>query len=184
MPTIDLSYPIGKFLKPLTIDATARARFVDQIAETPALIRQAVEHLNDRQLDTPYRPGGWTIRQVVHHVPDSHMNAYLRFKFALTEEEPLIKPYNEADWARLPEALGGPIHYSLDLLQSLHERWVACIHQLTTDRFKRTFRHPEIGIVTLDEQLAMYAWHGRHHTAHITSLLAREGWTHRQATGA
>lgn len=177
MNAIDLSYPIGKFLMPLTVSASTLSRFVDQIAETPALLRHAVLHLDAHQLDTPYRPGGWTVRQVVHHVPDSHMNAYIRFKLALTESEPMIKSYNEADWARLPEAQNGPIQFSLDLLSALHERWVSSIRALTEDEFSRTFQHPEIGIVRLDQQLAMYAWHGRHHIAHITSLATREGWT-------
>jgi len=181
MSSPDLSYPIGKFVTPDRVDASDRERHVRALTAAPALLRAAVEGLSDRQLDTPYRPGGWTVRQVVHHLPDSHMNAYVRFKLALTEEEPTIRPYEEALWARLPEATAGPPALSLGLLDALHARWLACIRELPADSFSRTFRHPALGLMSLDQQLALYAWHGMHHIAHITSLSAREGWTRRAA---
>ncbi len=173
----DRAYPIGRFQAPSAIDASVREAYVAQIELAPTALRNAVEGLDDRQLDTPYRPGGWSVRQVVHHLPDSHLNAYVRFKLALTEQEPTIRPYDEALWARLPEAMAGPIHLSLDLLECLHARWLACIRALPASSFHRTFRHPDLGVMSLDQQLALYAWHGRHHVAHITSLAAREGWT-------
>jgi hypothetical protein len=163
-------------VKPDRVDAPARETWVAQIAAAPGLLRQAVTSLSDRQLDTPYRTGGWTVRQVVHHVPDSHVNAYVRFKLALTESEPTIRTYEEARWAEVPEARTGPIALSLDLLDALHERWVASIRLLPPEAFERTFRHPELGLMSLNQQLAMYAWHGRHHVVHITTLATREGW--------
>jgi hypothetical protein len=176
MPVTTLAYPIGRFQAPDTIDASARDAFVAQIELAPALLRNAIEGLDERQLDTPYRPGGWSVRQVVHHLPDSHLNAYVRFKLALTEDKPTIRPYDQARWAELPEAMAGPIRLSLDLLSNLHARWVACIRALSPASFDRTFRHPEQGVMSLNQQLALHAWHGRHHVAHITSLRAREGW--------
>jgi uncharacterized damage-inducible protein DinB len=176
MSEIDLAYPIGRFVAPDAFDGAARATFVAQIEGAPGALRAAVEGLDDRRLDTPYRPGGWTVRQVVHHLPDSHMNAYVRFKLALTEQEPTIRTYDEAAWARVPEAESGPIVLSLDLLEALHARWVASIRALPATAFERTFRHPELGVMSLDRLLALYAWHGRHHVAHITSLAARERW--------
>ncbi|HQR66763.1 MAG TPA: putative metal-dependent hydrolase [Thermoanaerobaculia bacterium] len=176
MHVIDPAYPIGRFEAPVTIDAAARERFVAQIEAAPLALRRAVEGLSDRQLDTPYRPGGWNVRQVVHNLPDSHVNAYVRFKLALTENEPTIRTYEEALWAKLPEAASGPIPLSLDLLDALHRRWVACIRALPAASFDRTFRHPELGVMSLNRQLALYAWHGRHHVAHVTTLAAREGW--------
>lgn len=176
MGDVDLAYPIGKFEWPGHVDASARESFVREIAIAPAVLRRTVERLTDRQLDTRYRPGGWTVRQVVHHLPDSHVNAYVRFKLALTESEPTIRTYDEAQWARIPEAEKGPIALSLALLDALHERWVASIRSLAPQSFERTFRHPDLGVMSLNQQLAHYAWHGRHHIAHITSLAAREGW--------
>ena len=173
---IDVRYPVGKFVKPAAIDRAAREVHVREIEAAPARVRAAVAGLGDAQLDTPYREGGWTVRQVVHHIPDSHLNAYVRFKLALTEREPTIKPYEEAQWAELPEARRGPIEMSLRLLEAVNARWLACIRALPDDRFRRAFRHPELGVMTLDEQLAMYAWHGRHHVAHITTLRERMGW--------
>ena len=172
----DFAYPIGKFEAPARVDAILRATFVDQIDALPATLSNTVRVLNDRQLDTPYRPGGWTVRQVVHHLPDSHINAYVRFKLALTEEEPTIRPYDESRWAQVPDAQCGPVALSLDLLESLHRRWVAAIRSLPDAEFERTFRHPDLGVMTLNQQLALYAWHGRHHTAQITSLALREAW--------
>jgi hypothetical protein len=153
-----------------------RETFIRQIEETPARLREAVGGLTLEGLETPYREGGWTIRQVVHHVPDSHLNSYVRFRLALTEDEPTIKPYMEDRWAELPDARTGPIDLSLVLLDSLHRRWVALLRSLTPEQWKRRFRHPELGVVPLERNLALYAWHGRHHVAHITSLRERMGW--------
>jgi uncharacterized damage-inducible protein DinB len=135
-----------------------------------------VKGLSAQQLDTPYREGGWTVRQVVHHVPDSHLNSYIRFKLALTEEEPTIRPYMEDRWAELPEARTAPIELSLSLLEDLHKRWILMLRAIQPTEWKRTFRHPEIGPMTLEKNLALYAWHGRHHVAHVTALRERMGW--------
>jgi uncharacterized damage-inducible protein DinB len=172
----DLRYPIGKFQPPTHVTAADRTAFVDQIAALPDEIRAAVAGLDDAKLDTPYREGGWTVRQVVHHVPDSHLNAYTRFKLALTEDTPTIKTYEEARWAELPEARSAPIGVSLALLEALHERWVLLLRVLAPGQFARSFRHPELGLMTLDQQVALYAWHGRHHLAHIASLRTRMDW--------
>ena len=149
---------------------------IDQIAATPARMREAVAGLDESQLDTPYRDGGWTVRQVVHHVPDSHMNAYTRVKLALTEHEPMIKPYDEAAWARLNDVHDTPIETSLVLLETLHQRWNTILRAMTDADFERTLLHPDMGVMTLDALIAMYAWHGRHHVGHITSLRSRSGW--------
>ena len=149
---------------------------LDQIEEALARLRAAVKGLSEQQLDTPYRPDGWTVRQVLHHVPDSHMNAFIRFKLALTEDEPTIKPYHEELWADLGDVRGTPPEVSLVLLESLQQRWNCLLRSLKPADWKRTFRHPELGLMDLDTTLAMYAWHGRHHTAHVTSLREREGW--------
>lgn len=172
----DLRYPIGRFEIPPHVTDAERCTFIEQIAALPADLRQAVAALDEAQLDTPYREGGWTVRQVVHHVPDSHLNAYLRFKLALTESTPTIKTYEEARWAELPEARSAPIDCSLALLEALHQRWVLLLRVLAPAQFARSFRHPEMGLMTLSQQMAMYAWHGRHHLAHITSLRTRMGW--------
>jgi uncharacterized damage-inducible protein DinB len=154
-----------------------RAGCVARIAAAPGRIRGAVAGLDDAQLDTPYRPGGWTVRQVVHHVPDSHLNAYTRIRLALTEETPTIKPYEEARWAELPDARSLPVEISLRLLEALHARWVPLLERLDAAGGGRSLRHPEHGrLMTVDELLAMYAWHGDHHTAHITGLRERMGW--------
>jgi hypothetical protein len=134
-----------------------------------------VKGLSAQQLDTPYREGGWTVRQVVHHVPDSHLNSYIRFKLALTEEDPTIRPYMEDRWAELPEAKTAPIELSLSLLEDLHKRWMLMLRAIQPAEWKRTFRHPEIGPMTLEKNLALYAWHGRHHVAHVTALRERMG---------
>jgi hypothetical protein len=154
-----------------------RPVWIAEVAAAPAKLRQAAAGLTPEQLDTPYRPGGWTVRQVVHHVPESHMNAYIRFKLALTEDEPIVKPYDEAAWAKLPDVHTTPIETSLAMLDSLHDRWVRVLKSLDDAAFARAFRHPEIGLVKLEGNLALYAWHGKHHTAHITSLRHRMGWT-------
>ena len=173
---MDLQYPIGRFEFPREVTDQDRARFIQEIADTPVKLRAAVAGLSEQQLDTPYRPGGWTVRQVVHHVPDSHMNSYVRFRLALTEDEPTIKPYDEGRWAELADARTARIEPSLVLLESLHERWVLLLRSLAAADWRRQFRHPELGVVSLEKNLALYAWHGRHHVAHITSLRERMGW--------
>lgn len=172
----DPRYPIGRFQPEPELTEARRRELIDQFAEAPAQLRAAVEGLTAEQLDTPYREGGWTVRQVVHHLPDSHMNAYVRFKLALTGECPLVKPFDEKLWAETPEARTGPIEDSLDLLESLHRRAVRLLRSLTPTDFARTLRHPEHGVVTLDHYFQLYVWHGRHHIAHITSLRERMGW--------
>jgi uncharacterized damage-inducible protein DinB len=174
-PSMDIRYPIGPFVPPERMTSAARAEAIDAIAAAPASLRAAVAGLDDEQLDTPYRPGGWTVRQVVHHVPDSHLNAYIRMKLALTEDEPTIKPYDQAAWARLPDSTG-PIGPSLDLLEALHDRWVRLLGELSERDFTRRLNHPENGIITNDFLLALYAWHGRHHVGHVTGLRDRMGW--------
>ena len=172
----DLRYPIGKFSPKDGLGASDYRRLIAEIAEAPALVRKAVEGLDDRQLDSPYRPGGWTVRQVVHHLPDSHMNAYTRFKLGMTEDHPTIKPYKEGRWAELSEARTAPPDLSLAILESLHRRWVLFLESMKPEDFRRTLNHPESGTETLDRMLQLYAWHGKHHTAHITSLRKRMGW--------
>jgi uncharacterized damage-inducible protein DinB len=172
----DLRYPIGKFAYDQALKDEQRLAYIGQIAEAPSNLRRAISGLSNTQLDTPYRPQGWTVRQVVHHVPDSHMNSYVRFKLALTEEEPTIKPYAEDRWAELPDTKATPPEVSLTLLENLHERWVRLLKSLTPEQWKRTFRHPELGSMTLEKTLALYAWHGRHHVAHITELRKRMSW--------
>lgn len=149
---------------------------IDEIAAAPARLREAVAGLDDRQLHTPYRDGGWTVLQVVHHVPDSHLNAYLRLKLALTESDPVIKPYDQAAWAALPDSRDTPVETSLVLLTALHDRWTRLLRSLGDADFARRFRHPEHGAVNLDWLVAMYSWHGRHHVAHVTALRQRMGW--------
>lgn len=173
---MDARYPIGKYSPPKDITADMRDKAIEEIAATPAQIRAAVHGLNDAQLETPYREGGWTVRQVSHHLPDSHMNAYIRWKFALTETEPTIKPYDEAAWANLEDAAHAPVEVSLKLLESLHERWVRLLRSLKPGDFAKTFVHPDHGVRTLDWMLFLYAWHGRHHEAHITELRKSRGW--------
>ena len=172
----DPRYPIGRFSYDGPFNDAKRQEALQNIAETPANLRAAVKGLSDSQLDTPYRDGGWTVRQVVHHVPDSHLNSYMRFKLALTEDEPTIKPYAEDRWAELADTKATPIEVSLTLLDSLHNRWVRLLGSLKGDDWKRTFRHPELGAVTLEKNLALYSWHGRHHVAHITELRKRMNW--------
>jgi len=173
---MDLRYPIGRFEWRGESSEDDRRRYLDEIEQAPAHLRAAVAGLSDEQLDTPYRPGGWTVRQVVHHLPDSHLNSYVRFRLALTEEEPTIKPYQENHWAELIDGRTAPIEISLALLESLHRRWMLLLRSLSPADFARQFRHPELGIVSLDRTLALYAWHGRHHVAHVMSLRERMGW--------
>jgi hypothetical protein len=173
----ELRYPIGQFRYEGEPDRPQRDQWIGEVAAAPANLRSAVAGLSSHQLDTPYREKGWTVRQVVHHLPDSHLNAYTRIKLALTEDLPIIKPYDEARWAELPDGRGAPIELSLNLLESLHYRWVLLLRQLTPADFRRRFMHPQHGRpLELQETLALYAWHGRHHVAHITSLRRRMGW--------
>ena len=165
---MDRRYPIGRVQMEERLTPERREQLIRQIEEAPRNLWEAVAGLNEAQLDTPYREGGWTVRQVVHHVPDSHMNAYIRFRLALTEEEPTIKPYSEPDWANLPDARALPPEVSLRLLEALHERWVALLRAMKPEDFARGFIHPEHGRrLTLDQTLQIYAWHGRHHVAHV-----------------
>ena len=172
----DLRYPIGKYEPVETLTDAQRRVCIDQIAEAPARLASAVAGLKPEQLDTPYRPGGWTVRQVVHHVSDSHMNAFSRFKLALTEDAPTVKTYDEARWAELGDVKATPVESSLALLENLHKRWVLLLRSLAPSDWPRKFRHPEWGLGTVDFLLAQYAWHGRHHVAHITALRGRNAW--------
>jgi hypothetical protein len=173
---IDVRYPIGRFHFDGPPSEEQRASFINDIEQAPALLRAAVKDLTPEQFDTPYREGGWTVRQVAHHVPDSHMNAYVRWKLALTEDEPTIKPYAEDRWAELTDTQSTPVEVSLALLESLHTRWVTLLRSLRPEDWKRTFRHPELGLVSLEKNLGIYSWHGRHHVAHVTELRKRMGW--------
>ena len=174
----DLRYPTGRFQRPTPpLTAEQRRSMIDVIARTPDELRGAVRSLSDKQLDTPYRDGGWTVRQLIHHVPDSHLNAYTRFKLALTEDVPTIKPYDEARWAELSDSRDTPIETSLSLLTSLHERWVLLLRGMKPAEFARKLNHPEWeSPMSLDVFLGLYAWHGPHHVAHITSLRKRMAW--------
>jgi uncharacterized damage-inducible protein DinB len=172
----DPRFPIGRFNGQPPKDSAERQRFIQDIEETPDKLRAAIKGLSEEQLDTPYRDGGWTVRQVIHHVPDSHLNSYVRFKLALTEQEPTIKPYQEDRWAELADSRLTPIETSLSLLDSLHQRWVLLLRSFTPEDWKRTFRHPEVGLLSLDKTVALYAWHGKHHVAHITELRKSKGW--------
>ncbi|MGD0156873.1 MAG: YfiT family bacillithiol transferase [Terracidiphilus sp.] len=171
----DPRYPIGKFRPPAENTPAVRAAHIETLRQLPTRLRAAVSGLNDAQLDTPYREGGWTVRQVVHHFADSHANSYIRFKLALTEDWPTIKPYDEAAWARTPDSLM-PIEPSLQFVDGLHARLVTLLQSMSEEDFQRGFTHPERGRVTLANNLAIYDWHSRHHVAHITSLRERMGW--------
>lgn len=172
----DLRYPLGPFSYDPAAGEVGRRRAIDTIARLPAALRDALAGLDDRRLDMPYREGGWTVRQVVHHLVDSHVNAYIRLRLALTEDNPIIRPYDEVAWADLPDAREEAVELSLGLLERLHERWVALLRRLPAAAFDRRWRHPESGEHSLDELVQMYAWHGSHHVAHVTNLRAREGW--------
>jgi hypothetical protein len=171
-----LRYPIGRLRPRLALDEAERQRLTDTIAKLPVRLAAAVDGLTAAQLATPYRPGGWTLGQVVHHVADSHINSYVRFKLAATEHEPAITTYDEASWARLPDAHGTDVSVSLRLLDGLHARWVQFLRSLGPDAWERAFVHPELGRVTLTVALQIYGWHSLHHTAHITVTRQREGW--------
>jgi DinB superfamily len=171
-----LKFPIGTFVEDRAVTPDKRQTWIAQIAAAPAELRAAVAGLSDRQLDTPYRPEGWTVRQVLHHLPDSHMNAYCRCKFALTEVNPTIKPYDEAAWARVADTGGTPPEVSVALLEALHHRWVVLLESMGDREFARPLIHPEHGPITLTWMLQLYAWHGRHHVAHVTELRKREAF--------
>ena len=172
----DPRYPIGRFVPDPAPSPETRSRHIEAITALPAQMRRAVEGLKDPQLNTPYREGGWTVRQVIHHVPDSHLNAYVRCKWAITEDNPTIKPYEEGAWAALKDSELTPIEVSLTLLESLHARWAVLLKSLSQEDFQRKFVHPDSGPRDVDWLLQLYSWHGRHHTAHITSLRERMGW--------
>jgi len=176
MSSDDPRYPVGPFVPKPSLTRVERQALLDDIDACPAKMRAAVEGLNESQLETPYRDGGWTVRQVVHHVPDSHLNAYTRLKLALTEENPTIRPYEEAAWAQLADVRDTPIETSLTLLETLHKRWMTLWRAMSDDDFKRPLIHPDHGQEDLDWLLQMYGWHSRHHVAHITSLRERNGW--------
>ncbi len=169
-------YPIGKFSYSGPLTPEQKQQYLNDIEQTPARLRAILSGLSNQQLDTPYREGGWTPRQVAHHVADSHLNSYIRFKLALTEDEPTIKGYKEDRWAELPEAKHAPVEVSLALLDSLHQRWMLMLRAFTDAEWKRTFRHSELGPMSLEKTLALYSWHGRHHVAHVASLREKMGW--------
>lgn len=171
----DLSYPIGKFDSNFEATAELRRKFIGEVAELPEKLRDAVENLSDEQLDTPYRPEGWTVRQTIHHVADSHLNAFTRFKLALTEDFPTIRPYFEDRWAKLADS-HSPINFSMQIIEGVHARWTALLNSMSEEDFQRRLNHPESGEWTLGKMLGQYAWHGKHHTAHIVSLKNRNGW--------
>lgn len=173
-----LRYPIGEFAWGRKSTPREREADIVRIASLPDRLERALAVFTEDRLDTPYRPGGWTVRQVIHHLPDSHMHGYIRCKFALAEDGPVIQPYAEAVWATLTDTRDAPPEVSIRLLRALHERWVALFRGLSATEFDRTFRHPEHDrSITLDEMVGCYAWHGDHHLAHITGLAAREGWS-------
>jgi uncharacterized damage-inducible protein DinB len=172
----DPRYPTGTFTFDPDITPDKRRTSIAAIRATPAALRAAVRGLSEAQVNTPYREGGWTVRQVVHHVPESHMNAFTRFKLAMTEDNPTIKPYEEDRWVRLGDIPRTPLETSLALLDALHERWVTLLEVMTDEDFRRPLTHPQNGPMTLDRMLQLYAWHGPHHVAHITRLRARERW--------
>jgi hypothetical protein len=174
--TDDPRYPTGQFHFNPDVTPEIRTRSIAAIRDTPSALRAAVHGLSEAQLSTPYRDGGWTVRQVVHHVPESHMNAYIRFKLALTEDNPTIKPYKEDAWSKLGDVPRAPVETSLALLDALHERWVLLLDTMSPADFERPLVHPDMGPIALDRLLQMYAWHGYHHVAHVTSLRARQRW--------
>lgn len=173
----DLRYPIGRLTRRASLTPDERREAIAALAATPAAMRAAVAALSDAQIDTPYRPGGWTVRQLVHHVADSHLNAYTRFRLAFTEDNPTIKPYDEGKWSELPDVRALPVDVSLTLLDALHQRLDVLLRGTSDDAFQRTLNHPENGPMTVDALLNLYAWHGKHHTAHVTSLRERMKWS-------
>ena len=172
-----LKYPIGKFVKPDVITADILKKYIAEIRTLPARLIKEVESLNDAQLDTPYRPEGWTVRQVVHHIADSHMNSYIRYKLALTEEVPTVKPYFEDRWGELADSRKMPLWPSLKIIEGIHAHWVYLIDSLGSGELEKTFYHPESQKhIRLDENLGVYAWHGNHHLAQIINLKKSKGW--------
>jgi uncharacterized damage-inducible protein DinB len=172
----DLQYPIGRYEPGPAPDAAGRAGLIEQLTRIPDELRAALDGLSEAQLDMPYRPGGWTVRQVAHHLADAHLNWYARTRLALTEDAPVVKNYDEARWAELPDARTAPVALSLMLLEGLHRRWAALLASLSEEQWKRTLVHSERGVFVLDATLPMLVWHGRHHTAHITGLRRRMNW--------
>ncbi len=172
----DPRYPVGRWQRPESVQEDALKHALDTLGELPQNLRAAVEDLEDDQLDTPYREGGWTVRQLVHHIADSHMNCYLRIRFALTEDAPTIMPYDEKTWAELHDSQRAPVEWSLELLESMHARLLMLLRSLTPAQWQRTYMHPESGTVRLDQAATLYAWHSRHHVAHITALRAAMDW--------
>jgi hypothetical protein len=173
---IDPRYPIGRFKRPENISQQYRMEAIAAIAAMPGLLKAAVHGLDREQIDTPYRDGGWTVRQLVHHIADSHMNAFVRVRLALTEEWPTIKPYDEKAWAMLRDSTGAPVGWSLELIENLHARWVMVLDSLTDEQWARGMNHPENGPVTIESTTLLYAWHSKHHVAHITRLREQKGW--------
>jgi hypothetical protein len=171
-----VQYPVGRFVVPSEITPDMRTRAIEEVAAVPAGLAAALDGLTAAQIEHPYRDGGWTVREVVHHMADSHMHAYIRIKFALTEEMPTIRPYDEGAWAALPDVAVIPIATSVAILDGIHARWVACLRGLDDAAFGRQFVHPELGPQRIDLALLRYAWHGRHHVAHVTALRERMGW--------
>lgn len=171
----DLKYPIGKFDKNFELTAELKRQFTNDISELPRKVKAAIDNLNDEQLDTPYRPGGWTVRQTVHHIADSHLNSVVRFKLALTEDVPTIRPYYEDRWAELKDSFL-PVEPSMKMIEGLHLRWTTLLNSMSDADFQKKLNHPDSGEWTLGQFLGLYAWHGRHHTAHITKLRERNGW--------
>ncbi|MGI8466892.1 MAG: YfiT family bacillithiol transferase [Pyrinomonadaceae bacterium] len=172
----DLRFPIGKFEKPQTITAETRDKFIKTIEALPPNLKDAIEGLSDEQLDAPYRPEGWSVRQLVHHIADSHLNSFCRFKLGLSEDMPTIKPYDEAVWAEMADSKNAPVELSMSIIDGLHARWTRLLKSMTNDDFAKQINHPEHGAMTLGELLALYDWHSRHHTAHITKLRERNDW--------
>jgi uncharacterized damage-inducible protein DinB len=172
----DIRYPVGKWIRQPSVDAATCATLIEQVAAAPAALATAVKGLDDAQLDTPYRDGGWTPRQIVHHIADSHMNAYVRFKLGITENNPTIKPYDEKSWAETVDSRTAPVEVSLPVIDGVHKRWVQFLRSLDSTALSRTIQHPERGPMMLTDLLQLYAWHGRHHTAHITGLREKHGW--------
>lgn len=172
----ELRYPVGRYRSPAKPDANLRSEWIQEIERLPQNLRRATDGLDDRQLDTPYRPGGWTVRQVAHHLADSHLNSYTRFRLAVTEDNPRIKTYEEAAWAELADAKSAPIDLSLTLLEALHARWVLLLLSFSEVQWTRRIVHPEWGELNVEELLAQYEWHCRHHLAHIAGLRERQGW--------
>jgi hypothetical protein len=173
---VDPSYPIGRFKRPETVTVHQRMLAIAALAALPGMLRDAVRGLDREQLDTPYREGGWTVRQLVHHIADSHMNAYIRVRLALTEDWPTITPYDEKAWANLRDSAAGPVEWSVGLLEDLHARWVMLLESLSEEQWARGVRHPENGPMTVEAATQLYGWHSRHHVAHIMRLREREDW--------